>query len=486
MTPHTSHLVFAAAMSALLAPTTLAQITPGNLVVVRSGDGTGALTNAATAAFLDEFTVAGAPVQSIALPTTASLPNLQATLTGNATSEGFLTQSTDGNYLVCAGYAANLATPNIATTGSAVNARVIARIALNGTIDTTTSISNLFSAGNIRSASTEDGSQFWSAGSNSGVVLSTLAGTTGLLVSSAVTNLRVTNIANGQLFATSGAGVATRAIMTVGTGLPTTVGQPMTVLNGMASGTASPYDYWFADAQTVYVADDRAALSGGGIQKWTESAGTWTLAYTLSPGTGCRGLSGITDLGGTTLFATTTQSSANQLVSVLDTGIGAAFTTLATAVANTAFRGVRFVREPAAISFGGAPCPTSAGVPTIGTTGGAPVSGNANFALTLGNAPASTIFITAIGINSVLSPFGFNVPDAPPCALVYFPPILLFIGTADGAGNGVMPLSLAPADAALWGLDVPVQHAVFDLTGFYAGFGLPVGMTTGMQLNIGN
>ena len=52
-----------------------APFTFGNIVVVRVGDGAAALTNASTATFLDEYTPAGALVQSIALPTAASGSN---------------------------------------------------------------------------------------------------------------------------------------------------------------------------------------------------------------------------------------------------------------------------------------------------------------------------------------------------------------------------------------------------------------------------
>ena len=76
--------------------------------------------------------------------------------------------------------------------------------------------------------------------------------------------------------------------------------------------------FFFADANTLYVADDRATAAGG-IQKWALAGGTWTLAYTLSPGTnvGCRGLSGTVDNGVVTLYATTTAALA-QVVRVVD------------------------------------------------------------------------------------------------------------------------------------------------------------------------
>src|SRR5437762_199335 len=62
----------------------------GDLVVVRVGDGTAALSSAATATFLDEYTPGGVLVQTIPLPTALSGLNQPFTLSGSATSEGFL------------------------------------------------------------------------------------------------------------------------------------------------------------------------------------------------------------------------------------------------------------------------------------------------------------------------------------------------------------------------------------------------------------
>src|SRR5215831_12409885 len=68
-------------------------LTPGNLVVLRLGDGTGALSSAASAVFLDEKTTAGTAVQSLGLPTAVSGSNRILTESGSATSEGALNRS---------------------------------------------------------------------------------------------------------------------------------------------------------------------------------------------------------------------------------------------------------------------------------------------------------------------------------------------------------------------------------------------------------
>jgi hypothetical protein len=67
-----------AALSGLLGIAGIADassFTQGNLVVVRIGDGIATPTNASTAVFLDEYTPAGAFVQTIALPTAVSGSN---------------------------------------------------------------------------------------------------------------------------------------------------------------------------------------------------------------------------------------------------------------------------------------------------------------------------------------------------------------------------------------------------------------------------
>ena len=46
-----------------------APFTPGNLAILRFGEGASALTNAGTAIFIDEYTTAGSLAQSIAIPT---------------------------------------------------------------------------------------------------------------------------------------------------------------------------------------------------------------------------------------------------------------------------------------------------------------------------------------------------------------------------------------------------------------------------------
>ena len=138
--------------------------TPGNIVIVRVGTGSTTLSNASTAVFLDEYTVTGTLVQSIALPAARSTLNHALTLSGSAATEGELSLSPNGLYLTMAGFDT---VPGYAGVSSGVTNRTIARISASGTVNTTTGFiaGSAFVAGNFRSAVTNDGNEFWAAGS---------------------------------------------------------------------------------------------------------------------------------------------------------------------------------------------------------------------------------------------------------------------------------------------------------------------------------
>lgn len=337
--------------------------TPGNLVVVRVGDGTATLTNASTAVFLDEYTSAGAFVQSVALPTSVAGNQYPLTNSGVATSEGYLNLSDDGRYLVQAGYSAAPGMTGIASTTSAVAPRLVGRTELStATTDTSTIFSGdtSYSANNIRSATSLDGAEFWTAGTagagtDGGVrYVASLGANTSTQLSANVTNTRVIGIYAGQVYVSSASG-SFKGVSMVGTGLPTTSGQTITLLPGFPSASPSQYDFFFADPSTLYVAEDGSSGATGGIQKWTETGGLWTLQYTLQPlpSQGCRGLTGIVVGGVATLYASTTESSLNNIVSVTDTGATSTFATVASASTNEVFRGMRLL--PNATGSAGVP-----------------------------------------------------------------------------------------------------------------------------------
>jgi hypothetical protein len=476
----------------------IAQITPGNLVVVEVGTGGTALSAAAAPVGLRELTRTGSLVQTIALPTVATLPQRPVTLAGSGTGEGLLTQSREGQHLVLAGYGAPPGTPAVASTASAVVPRVIAVVGLDGQIDTTTALANAHSGGSIASAWSWSGYEFYTAGGgvvapglHRGVTVVSARGATAS--TPATTNLDEARglVAFGvdhvtQLYATSGApGFA--GVSAIGSGLPGPTPQTATLLAGFAPpiGNPSQYAFWFADAVTIYVADERSAAAGGGIQRWNRVGATWTLAYTLSPGEGCRGLSGIVDENGTHLFATTATPSGNRLVAADDTGPSAVFTTLAVAAANTAFRGVQFVRTPFAIRYDGTNCPASNGAPQISTAGGWPAIGSTGFGFLLDSAPPLSLYVTALAVGTPLFPVGTPLPGAPACAELFVQPDLVLAGVTDPSGIAFTAVPIVPAHTGLWGLVLAAQHLVWDPL-YHAGLVLPFGTSMGAEVVIGN
>lgn len=140
-------------------------LAPHNLIVVRVGDGVTPLSSAAAPVFLEEYTTSGVLVQTIPMPTAASGSNHAFTLPGDTTLNCNPRLSFDRQCFVLVGYDAPPGTPAVASTSSSLVRRVIARIGMDGSIDTSTGLSDAYSGGEIYSVATSDGTQFWMAGS---------------------------------------------------------------------------------------------------------------------------------------------------------------------------------------------------------------------------------------------------------------------------------------------------------------------------------
>ena len=335
----------------------LAAFGTGNLAVYRVGDGVAGLSNASAAVFIDEYTPSGTLVQTVAIPTSDIGSNQSLTNSGSATSEGALSLSGDGQFLTFAGYDSVPGVASIAssaTTGSTPVARVLGRVDALGNLDTSTTTTS-FSTNNIRSVTSTNGTDLWAVGGNSGVVFNSLGGLgAGTVVSTTVTNLRLLQVFNGQLYVTTGSGSAVR-LGTVGTGTPTTTGQVITNLPGIPT-SGSPYGFYFADlnssvvgVDTVYVADD-----GIGVTKYSLVSGSWASNGTVGANADdYRGLTGSVSGGAVTLYATRDNGTgADTIVSIVDaSGYNSAFsaspTAIITAGANTALRGVAFAPSAA-------------------------------------------------------------------------------------------------------------------------------------------
>jgi len=314
-----------------------AQFTAGNLVVLREGTGSAALTSAGTAVFLDQYTTAGTFVNNVLIPTTGSSALVNS---GTAASEGALTRSADGQYLVVAGYNVAAGTTGVA---SGAAPRALGTVDASGHYSLAATTTSFFSANNIRSGTTDGNGNFWAAGANSGAVY--MGTGTAAAASTTSANNRVIQDIGGNLYFSTGSG--TRGIYSIA-GTPTTAGNVATLMFA-TGGSSSPYDFAFNTGLTLaYVAD-----SGTGIQRYDFNGTSWALTYTLDSGTGVDGLA--VDFSGANpvIYATTTTGTS--LIGITDTGVGSTATTLATAAANTAFRGLDFapqaVPEPTSLSL---------------------------------------------------------------------------------------------------------------------------------------
>jgi hypothetical protein len=325
-----------------------------DLVVYRVGDGSGSLVNTGNPVFIDEYSQAGVLVRSTKMPTADSGSTHALVASGTATSEGLITLSTDGHFVMLSGYDATPGGSSSIVSGTAP--RVVGRLDALVNIDTSTALTDWASGNNPRSVASTDGTNLWVAGAAGGVRFTTLGSTTSTQLSTTVANIRQTSIFASQLYVSDSSGSAVR-LGTVGTGLPTTAGQTITNLTGIPTG-GSPYGFFFADLDdavsgldTLYIADD-----GAGLVKYALISGTWTAEGTVGTATDAyRGLTGSVANGVVTLFAVrkggSTATGGGEFVSLVDgSGRLGAFsstpTLLATAAGNEAFRGVAFAPLP--------------------------------------------------------------------------------------------------------------------------------------------
>jgi len=377
----------------------LATFSPGNLVIERIGDGATALGSTAAAVAVLEVNPSGTVVQTLTSQFTGD--NL-LTDSGTATSNGYV--GVNGQYLAVAGYNAAVGTASVTSQNNKVtnivgtNAEVASRT-LFPTGGPTGTPPSPFSGNNIRSVLPTGTNTFYAAGNSSGTpntggiwyfdgaAFTQVSSTAASPVS--VQNMRNVEIYNGQLYFSSAAG-AFVGISALGTGLPTSAGT-LPTLAISPGAAAQPYGFVLFSTGSLgagvldlaYIADDRAT-TGGGLQKWVFDGSAWSNAWSLLVGgttnglsattaagfAGLRGLTGTYDPAlGAALYATTTETSNNRLISILDAGTPpTTFTTLQSAGVNYVFRGTdvspAVVPEPSAfilVGMGVAPALVLAG-----------------------------------------------------------------------------------------------------------------------------
>ncbi len=393
-------------------------LTPGDVVVYRVGSGTGALSSGAFPVFLDEYEPSGKLVESVALPTAVSGSNKPLLASGSASSEGLLTLSANGEYLIETGYDTTPGGTKVSETSDTSVPRTLGRVSASGEVNTSTALSDVGNANNPRGATSNDGKEFWWSGAgkstSGGVHYATLGASTSTLMSTSDTNARAVAIFGGQLYTSSDPTKEGINIATVGSGLPTTGGQSTTNLPFTTAPTG-PFAFSFltlglgSSADTLYVADNVAGV----VAKYGLTGGKWVKEGSVSV-TGVAGLTA-NDVGGTvTIYATTSGSSGEGgvLYSITDkSGVGGTLsgsaTPIATAPANEAFRGVAFA-PGTTIGSGGPPPPPAPEIttsePTLPAALGDPTNQTLGVKVSDSSFAANELTVTASSGNTTVAP----------------------------------------------------------------------------------
>lgn len=407
---------------------------------------------------LDQITPAGSLVNTLPLPVNMIVTSF------SSKSELALNLSPDGTALTLIGYIAPVNTPDVSNSNTpglydptnpagGSYFRGIAQIGANGAIQITPVSS--YSGDTGRAAILANGLYYMAGNANNGTgTPANLIASTGVQVAvpgqvagtppiqagyfgiEQVTNpatgkaylpdkagkddnFRGLTIFNNTLYVTKGSGSnGINTIYQVGQAsslpaLATAAGTPITILPGFpttlarSTGAGSYFGLWFANATTLYVADEgdgttanAATSKTAGLQKWSLINGTWQLDYVmqnglnlgqrysipnypaaLNPATdGLRNITGKVSADGTaTIWAITSTISTNgdqgadpnKLVAITDvvanlnpaTAASEQFITVKTAQAGEVLRGVAFAPTMAATPMSNVPLITSAANP---------------------------------------------------------------------------------------------------------------------------
>lgn len=340
----------------------------GNLAVLQVGDGSGTLTANGAAVILREYSPTGVALDVASLPGSGSSA---FTLRGNGTQEGGMNLSSDGRYLVFGGYRASVGA--VTPTTDATVARVVGRVGLDLSVDVSTSLSDAYrttgptgGAVSFRSVASDDGTRFWLAGETyvtGGLRYTTLGSSTSTSLTGDGFNLRHVAIGpDGTLHvgsATSGPGRGVFRVGSVGT-LPTSGTPGLTALFSGPSPLAVQgfalldRSVGVAGSDSLYAVDQ----GSGSILKHSFDGSTWTMrgSYAIPGVGGGQGgllhLTAILSQGTVTLWATTPTAVYRVSDSALfDAAFAGASTKIADAAAHTAFRGIAFIPEPAALAL---------------------------------------------------------------------------------------------------------------------------------------
>jgi hypothetical protein len=335
-------------------------ITSGNILIYRVGTpGGGALTSAASAVFLDEYTTTGSLVQSFSMPTTGASA---LTASGNATTEGILTRSQDGSRIVFTGYRRDAGLSNPSSQNPTTTARVIANIDASGVFST--AFADTAANNTIRSATSIDGVSQYYLGTAVALryVATPSAASSSVIIDAR--NSREALLSGNTLFASNGSTAVTAKIQSYGI-LPTTTTTPTPVATLLTTDAIN--GFIMLDLNPLVSGDDTIyALSTveNLLRKYTFDGTNWNANGSIAGGGGLN-VTGSFNGTNVNLFIT----SATSLFAYTDsTGIGGSLTgslgaALATAATDTGFRGIAIAPIPEPSSF------VMAGIVVMGAIG---------------------------------------------------------------------------------------------------------------------
>ena len=349
----------------------LLHLAPTNVLVARVGDGVQTLVaDSGNTLSFDQFTPDGTYVSTVVIPDRDGSALIVDGSGNGGNSGSVLSLSANQRVVSFAGY--NVSRPYTAGSGTMssdsgiICPRGIGTVNGLGYYSLAVSDATLYGAYQFRSAVSTDGvTNFWTAGNGRGVkYVAPLLGPDTQISSpnsdpgGSPGNNRVVSIFGGNLYVATAYGSFTNGLWRFD-GIPTTRTDPVQIITN-----ASPSEFAVSpDGNTIYIADDTSIANGGGLQRWDNAGGLWTLTYTLGTGAGstlgARGLAvdfsqftaGPAGLGAV-LYATVAGGSANNLIRVVDNGAGSVPTVIANAGINQMFRGVKFCpsADPAAIA----------------------------------------------------------------------------------------------------------------------------------------
>ncbi|MCX6273617.1 MAG: hypothetical protein NTV09_00215 [Bacteroidetes bacterium] len=365
--------------------------TSGNLVVLQT---TGSVSKASSPVKLKEFTTTGTPAATVAIPSTGATPFQSAGVFGG--SEGFITTSTNGQYLVLAGYGTAGTFGDVTGTTAATVPRVVGSVTPSGAYTQFASSNTFYNLNDIRSA-VSDGINFWAAGASvnnvDGIDYYGPGAQAGLATGTASPKGYAMRIFNGEIYySTQKAGPSNTAsqlgIFKLGTGLP--VSGTVTVSQIINTGTIVPEDFSFNPSLDVCYIAINLNTAAGGIQKWTKSGAVWSLAYTLGTGitnTGAYGL--VVNYSGANpvLYATTFDATGNRVIKITDTGSGSSASTIVAAATGVYYKGITFAPVASGTPTVNISLSTNTGseaattAVTVTVTASSPVTGNQTVAL---------------------------------------------------------------------------------------------------------